>query len=166
MKRIPGWFVIAEILLAAWFVLAAVSVLVYAPFWLVGGINQRRRRPAEHNMRLWPLIAVLSLIAGVVIIILTRDDLISNGEPDCMVRCFLPGDRDLCSRVCSQRRCLVESTQRRGPQSCTQALFTSLQRYRPASPFCRRTPPSDCRSVDTRCARRLCALSCSRPKLS
>lgn len=78
MKRIPGWFVIAEILLAAWFVLAAVSVLVYAPFWLVGWINQRRRRPAEHNMRLWPLIAVLSLIAGVVIIILTRDDLISR----------------------------------------------------------------------------------------
>jgi CubicO group peptidase (beta-lactamase class C family) len=78
MKRIPGWFAIAEFLLAAWFVLAAVSALVYAPFWLVGGINQRRRRPAERNMRLWPLIAVLSLIAGVVIVILAGDDLISR----------------------------------------------------------------------------------------
>lgn len=78
MKRVPAWFVIAEIVLTAWVVLAAVSVLVYAPFWLLGGLSKKRRRPAERGMRVWPLVAVLSLVAVVVIFMLASDDLISR----------------------------------------------------------------------------------------
>lgn len=78
MKRIPTWFAIAEIVLAAWVVLAMVSVLVYAPFWLLGGLSKKRRRPPERGMRAWPLVAVLSLAAVVVIFILASNDLISR----------------------------------------------------------------------------------------
>jgi len=76
IKRIPAWLAFAEIILTAWFVLAVVAVLLYAPFWLLGGLSKKRRRPAERWMRLWPLIAVLSLVAIVVIFILSSDDLI------------------------------------------------------------------------------------------
>jgi CubicO group peptidase (beta-lactamase class C family) len=78
MKRIPTWFAITEIVLTAWVVLAMVSVLVYAPFWLLGGLSQKRRRPAERGMRAWPLVAVLTLAAVVVIFILASNDLISR----------------------------------------------------------------------------------------
>ena len=78
MRRISAWLAFAEIILTAWFVLAVVSVLLYAPFWLLGGLSKKRRRPAERWMRLWPLIAVLSLIAVVVIFMLSSDDLISR----------------------------------------------------------------------------------------
>jgi CubicO group peptidase (beta-lactamase class C family) len=76
IKRIPAWLAFAEIILTAWFVLAVVAVLVYAPFWLLGSLSKKRRRPAERWMRLWPLIAVLSLAAVVVIFMLASDDLI------------------------------------------------------------------------------------------
>jgi hypothetical protein len=76
MKQIPAWFAIGEIVLTAWFLLAVLSILVYAPFWLLGGLSKKRRRPAERAMRLWPLLAVLSLVACVVIVGLSGDDLI------------------------------------------------------------------------------------------
>jgi CubicO group peptidase (beta-lactamase class C family) len=78
MKHVPAWFAIGEILLTAWFLLAVVSILVYAPFWLLGGLSRKRRRPAERAMRLWPLLAVLSLVASVVILNLAGDDLIAR----------------------------------------------------------------------------------------
>jgi CubicO group peptidase (beta-lactamase class C family) len=78
MKHVPAWFAIGEILLTAWFFLAVVSILVYAPFWLLGGLSKKRRRPAERAMRLWPLLAVLSLVACVVILGVASDDLIAR----------------------------------------------------------------------------------------
>ena len=78
MKRIPAWFAITEIVLIAWFVLAIVSVVVYAPFWLLGGLSKKRRRPAERAMRFLPLVAVLSLVAVVAIFMLCSDDLIAR----------------------------------------------------------------------------------------
>jgi CubicO group peptidase (beta-lactamase class C family) len=74
MKRIPTWFAFAEIALVAWFLLAFVSILLYAPFWIIGGFFKKRRRPAERAMRLWPLIAVLSLLAFVGLFILAGND--------------------------------------------------------------------------------------------
>ncbi|MGP8176275.1 MAG: serine hydrolase domain-containing protein [Terracidiphilus sp.] len=65
MKRIPTWFAFSEIALVAWFLLAFIAILLYAPFWIFGGLIKRRRRPVERAMRLWPLIAVLSLLAFV-----------------------------------------------------------------------------------------------------
>ena len=76
IKRIPTWFAISEIILTCWFLLAVILVLLYAPFWILGGLRKERRRPAERGMRLWPLIAVLSLIAVVIIFSVASDDLI------------------------------------------------------------------------------------------
>jgi CubicO group peptidase (beta-lactamase class C family) len=78
MKHVPAWFAVGEILLTAWFLLAVLSILVYAPFWLLGGLSKKRRRPAERAIRLWPLLAALSLIACVAIINLAGDDLIAR----------------------------------------------------------------------------------------
>jgi hypothetical protein len=78
IKRIPTWLAIAQIVLTAWFVLAVVAILVYAPFWLLGGLSKKRRRPAERAIRWWPLIAVLSLLAIVVVFMLASNDVISR----------------------------------------------------------------------------------------
>jgi uncharacterized SAM-binding protein YcdF (DUF218 family) len=61
LKRIPTWYAISEMLLTAFVVLSMLSIVLYAPFWIFGGLIKRRRRPAERAMRLWPLVAVLSL---------------------------------------------------------------------------------------------------------
>lgn len=78
MKKIPAWFAILEIVLTIFVLLSIVSILIYAPFWLLGGLSAHRRRPAERGMRLWPLIAVLSLIAFVAIFIASSNDLIQR----------------------------------------------------------------------------------------
>ncbi|HLW87691.1 MAG TPA: serine hydrolase domain-containing protein [Terriglobales bacterium] len=78
MKRIPAWFAMSEIALTGFVALAMVSILVYAPFWLLGGLWKKRRRPVERAMRVWPLVGVLSLVAFVVIFIVCSDDLISR----------------------------------------------------------------------------------------
>jgi CubicO group peptidase (beta-lactamase class C family) len=70
MKRIPAWLVFVEAGLVAWFALAFVSILLYAPFWIFGGLIKKRRRPAERAIRLWPLIAVLSLLGFVALFLL------------------------------------------------------------------------------------------------
>jgi hypothetical protein len=61
-KHVPAWLAISEIALTLWFVLAFYAILVYAPFWIFGGLIRKRRRPAERTLRVWPLAAVLSLI--------------------------------------------------------------------------------------------------------
>jgi CubicO group peptidase (beta-lactamase class C family) len=76
MKRVPAWFAVAEIILTGFVVLAMFSIVLYAPFWLVGGFWKKRRRPAERAMRVWPLLAVLSLAGFVVIFIVCSDDII------------------------------------------------------------------------------------------
>ncbi len=76
MKRISTWQAILEIALTVYVLLAIVSIVIYAPFWILGGLVKERRRPVERGMRAWPLVAVLSLIAIVVIFMLCADDLI------------------------------------------------------------------------------------------
>jgi CubicO group peptidase (beta-lactamase class C family) len=78
MRRIPGWFAIGEILVAGFVVLSIFSIVLYAPFWMIGGLMRSRRRPAERAMCWWPLIAVLSLVAFVVIFMLCSEDLIEQ----------------------------------------------------------------------------------------
>jgi CubicO group peptidase (beta-lactamase class C family) len=78
MKKIPGWFAISEILLTIFVVLSILSILIYAPFWILGGLIRARRRPAERGMRLWPLVSVLCLIAFVGIFIACSNDLIDR----------------------------------------------------------------------------------------
>ena len=78
LKRIPTWLAIAEAVLVAWFLLAFVSILLYAPLWIFGGLIKKRRRQAERAMRLWPLIAVLSLLAFVGLVIVSGSDAIER----------------------------------------------------------------------------------------
>ena len=78
MKQIPAWLAIGEILGTLYVILAIVAIVIYAPFWILGGLSKRRRRPAERAMRIWPLAAVLSGIAFVAIVIFCGDDLIER----------------------------------------------------------------------------------------
>jgi CubicO group peptidase (beta-lactamase class C family) len=75
MKRIPTWFAFAEIVLTAFVALAMASIVAYAPFWILGGLSERRRRPAERAMRIWPLLAVLSVAGFVLPIMLAGDEI-------------------------------------------------------------------------------------------
>jgi hypothetical protein len=75
-KRVPTWLAIAELALFAWFLFALAAIVLYAPFWLIGGFIKKRRRPVERAIRLWPLIAVLSLAALIGIIALAGSDAI------------------------------------------------------------------------------------------
>jgi CubicO group peptidase (beta-lactamase class C family) len=77
-KRVPTWFAAAEVFLVVCFVLAFVSILLYAPFWILGGLIRKRRRPKERAMRLLPLIAVLSLIAALSLFVQSRNDAIAR----------------------------------------------------------------------------------------
>lgn len=72
MKRIPTWLAITEIVLAMWIALALISVLLYAPFWLLGSIRKNFFRPAERVILGFPLLAVLSVVIAVVIVLLAR----------------------------------------------------------------------------------------------
>jgi CubicO group peptidase (beta-lactamase class C family) len=78
MKKIPAWLAIGEIVATIFVLLSMIAILIYAPFWILGGLSKRRRRPAERSMRIWPLLAVLSLVALVAIFILSSDDLIAR----------------------------------------------------------------------------------------
>ncbi len=77
-KQIPTWLAILEIVLTAFVALSVVSILIYAPFWILGGLSRKRRRPPERAMRVWPLVAVLSLVSVVIIFILCGNDLIER----------------------------------------------------------------------------------------
>jgi Beta-lactamase len=78
MKRIPAWLAIGQIIATLYLLISIVAILLYAPFWILGGLSRKRRRRAERGLRLWPLIAVLSLVAFVVVIIKSSDDLIER----------------------------------------------------------------------------------------
>ena len=78
MKRIPTWFALFEVALTAFVIVAMVSILLYAPVWIVGGFLKRRRRPAERPMRMWPLLAMLCLIAFVTVFMLSSGDIIGR----------------------------------------------------------------------------------------
>jgi CubicO group peptidase (beta-lactamase class C family) len=63
MKHIPTWLALGEIGMTLYFLVAFLAIAIYAPFWLLGGLSRKRRRPAERGMRGWPLVAVLIVVA-------------------------------------------------------------------------------------------------------
>jgi CubicO group peptidase (beta-lactamase class C family) len=77
-RRIPAFEAFAEIVLVGWFVFAVLDILLYAPFWIIGGFIKSRRRPAERTMRLWPLLAVLSLLVFVGIFQASSSDILNR----------------------------------------------------------------------------------------
>jgi CubicO group peptidase (beta-lactamase class C family) len=78
MRKIPAIMALTEIVLTLFVFLSIIAIVIYAPFWILGGLSKRRRRPAERGMRIWPLISVLSLIAFVCIFIASSSDLIAR----------------------------------------------------------------------------------------
>jgi CubicO group peptidase (beta-lactamase class C family) len=78
VKQIPAWFAISEIAIAAWVMVSWISVLLYAPFWLLGGLSKKRRRPTERALRAWPLVAVLSLVGAAGLFAVSGEDLITR----------------------------------------------------------------------------------------
>ena len=78
MKRIPAWLAIGQIVATIYVLISMMAILIYAPFWILGGLSRKRRRRAERGLRLWPLIAVLSLVAFVGIVIASSGDLIER----------------------------------------------------------------------------------------
>jgi hypothetical protein len=78
LRHISTLLAVSEVALVAWFLLAVASILLYAPFWIIGGLFKKRRRPAERAMRLWPLLAVLSLLAFVAIFAVAGNDAIAQ----------------------------------------------------------------------------------------
>ena len=78
LKKIPTGFAIGEILIVFYVLLCILAVLVYAPFWMIGGLSKRRRRVRERGMRVWPLVAVISLAGFVSIVAMNVNDLIER----------------------------------------------------------------------------------------
>jgi CubicO group peptidase (beta-lactamase class C family) len=78
LRRVSAWVGILQLVLTALALLAMISILIYAPFWILGGLSRRRRRPAERAMRLWPLVAVLSVIGFVVTVMASGEDAIER----------------------------------------------------------------------------------------
>lgn len=76
LKRIPTALAWTEIALTAFFVLSLLAVILYAPVWIIGGFSRRRRRPAERAMRIYPLLAVLCLVAFLLIFTISGDDML------------------------------------------------------------------------------------------
>jgi len=82
MRHIPAWFAVSQLVVTALVLLAMISILVYAPIWLIGGLFKKRRRPAERAMRIWPLLTVLTLICTVWVFNLASNDLVEAlGNP-------------------------------------------------------------------------------------
>ena len=75
MKRVPTWQAISQIIATGLCLLSIVAILAYAPFWILGGLFKKRRRPQERSIRLWPLISVLSLVFVIVVINLSSSHL-------------------------------------------------------------------------------------------
>ena len=78
VRRLPTWLALAEIALVFWFVLALAAILLYAPFWIIGGFFKKRRRPQERWIRLLPLIAALSLLAFICVFIAASSDVLTR----------------------------------------------------------------------------------------
>jgi len=78
LRKIPAWYAIGEILAVIYVILSVFAILLYAPIWILGGLIKRRRRPAERAMRIWPLLAVLSMLGTVVVISVSADDFIDR----------------------------------------------------------------------------------------
>ncbi len=68
IKRIPTWLAYFEMITTGFVIVSVISIFVYAPFWIFGGISPQRRRPQERAMRLLPLIAALCLVSSTLVI--------------------------------------------------------------------------------------------------
>jgi len=79
LRHISSWLAIPQIALIGFVLLCMIAILLYAPFWIIGGLAfPKRRRPSERAMRTWPLLSVLCLTAFVVTVTAASDDIIAR----------------------------------------------------------------------------------------
>jgi hypothetical protein len=64
LQRVPEWMAICKLAGSFWFLFAFIAELVYAPIWILTAVA-RRQKPAGFGVRLWPLVAVVSLLVFV-----------------------------------------------------------------------------------------------------
>lgn len=69
MKQIPTWIAVSRIVTFGFIVLSFLSILIYAPFWIL----RSQKYPNELYLKLWPLIAVSSLVCIIVLCLLSTD---------------------------------------------------------------------------------------------
>jgi CubicO group peptidase (beta-lactamase class C family) len=67
-RQVPGWYALGQIAGVAFVLASMLSIVLYAPFWILGGLAKRRRRPAERAMRIGPLVATGALVASIVVL--------------------------------------------------------------------------------------------------
>lgn len=79
LQRLPTWLaIIIQIALAGFVLLALISILIYAPFWTIIGPLMKRHHHKERFIRLWPLIASISVVAMITIFNLAMEDVITR----------------------------------------------------------------------------------------
>jgi CubicO group peptidase (beta-lactamase class C family) len=78
IQQVSAFGAWTRIVLTIWVLLALAAALLYAPVWMVGGLFKKRRRPASRAMRLWPLVAALSIVLLAVFVQLAGADAISR----------------------------------------------------------------------------------------
>lgn len=78
MKQIPTWLAWLEIGMTGWWLLAIVVALLYAPFWLIGGLFKSRRRPDERAIKVWTLISALSIVGFCLLFTFSSNDAIER----------------------------------------------------------------------------------------
>lgn len=75
MQRIPTWLALFEITATLFVLLALLSMILYAPFWIFQTLRKKPCCLAERNILLWPVVAALSLLSIVVICMLSNIDI-------------------------------------------------------------------------------------------
>ena len=82
LRHIPAWVVAIELTLLTYVLLSVLAVLVYALFWIVGGLRFKSRPSRESILQVWPLLSVLSLMAAALLLRLVSEDPIGRlGQP-------------------------------------------------------------------------------------
>ncbi len=78
LQRIPTWLVVLELVLVAWFALALCAIVISLPVFVVMRWVKKWRRPVERWLFRWPVIALLSLLAMLLIFHLAGEQTITR----------------------------------------------------------------------------------------
>lgn len=78
LQRIPTWLVVLELVLVAWFALALCAIVFSLPVFVVMRWVKKWRRPTERWLVRWPLIALVSLLAILLIFHLAGEQAITR----------------------------------------------------------------------------------------
>jgi hypothetical protein len=78
MKQISTALVALELALLAYAVLGIVSIVVYAPFWILGSLRSKTGFSRERRLQALPLVSVIGMMASGVVLQMASDDPIAK----------------------------------------------------------------------------------------